>query len=119
MRGNELREALSAAGPSALIPKIIDPMLLDYQRRYSPLTRAIPSIKWDSNTYYFNNRSSRVQGGFVTDGGARPGSQSTYNQNNFTIRNLQAVGAVTGYAQNVTRQVIGDLRAREIEGTIQ
>ncbi len=115
----ELQEALTAAGVGALIPKIIDPMLLELQRRYSPLVRATPSVRWDSTVYYFNSRTARATGGFVTDGGARPQSQSTYVQNQFTIRNLQAVGSVTGYSQAVTRQVIGDLRAREVAGTIQ
>ncbi len=115
----ELQEALTAAGVGALVPKIIDPMLLELQRRYSPLVRATPSQRWDSTVYYFNQRTARATGGFVTDGGARPQSQSTYVQNQYTLRNLQAVGAVTGYAQAVTRQVIGDLRAREVAGTIQ
>ncbi len=115
----ELQEALTAAGVGALIPKIIDPMLLELQRRYSPLVRATPSQKWDSTVYYFNSRSARATGGFVTDGGARPVNNSTYQQNQYTIRNMQAVGAITGYAQAVTRQVIGDLRAREVMGTIQ
>jgi hypothetical protein len=115
----ELREALDAAGASALIPKIIDPVLLEYQRRYSPLTRAIPSGKWDADTYYFNTRTQRAAGGFVTDGGARPVTNSTYVQSSFQMKHLQSIGAVTGYAQAVTQRVIGDLRAREVEGTIQ
>lgn len=115
----ELREALTAAGAAPLVNKIIDPMLLEYQRRYSPLVRAIPSRKWDSTVYYFNQRTARAQGGFVTDGGARPVSNSSYVQNSFTIRNMQSVGAVTGYSQAVTRQLVGDLRAQEIEGSIQ
>jgi len=116
---SELREALTAAGASALIPKIIDPMLLEYQRRYSPLVRMIPSQKWNSDTYYFNQRTVNPNGGFVTDGGARVVNNSTYVQNSFQMKHLQVVGAVTGYAQEVTRQVIGDLRAREIEGSIK
>lgn len=116
---SELREALTAAGASALIPKIIDPMLLEYQRRYSPLVRSIPSQKWNSDTYYFNQRTVNPNGGFVVDGGARVVSNSTYVQNSFGIKHLQVVGAITGYAQEVTRQVIGDLRAREIEGSIR
>jgi hypothetical protein len=116
---SELREALNAAGAGALIPKIIDPMLLEYQRRYSPLVRALPSTKWDSDVYYFNQRTQVANGGFVTDGGALPVSNSTYVQNNFQMKHLQVVGAVTGYAQEVTRQVIGDLRRTEIEGSIR
>lgn len=116
---DELREALNAVGASALIPKIISPMLLEYQRRYSPLVRAIPSQKWGSDTYYFNQRTVNPNGGFVTDGGARPVTNSTYVQNSWQMKHLQNVGAVTGYAQAVTQQVIGDLRAREVEGAIK
>lgn len=115
----ELREALTAAGAAPLVNTIIDPMLLEYQRRYSPLTRAIQSRKWDSTVYYFNQRSARAGGGFVTDGGARPVTNSTYQQNAFTIRNMQAVGAVTGYSQAVTRGLVQDLKQQEIEGSIQ
>jgi hypothetical protein len=116
---SELREALTAAGAGALVPKIIDPLLLEYQRRYSPLVRALPSTKWDADVYYFNQRTQVANGGFVTDGGAVPVSNSTYVQNNFQMKHLQVVGAVTGYAQEVTRQVIGDLRRTEIEGSIR
>lgn len=117
--GNELQEALTAAGVSALVQKQIDPMLLEYQRRYSPMIRALPALKWGSTVYNFNQRNSRVAGGFVADGGARPVGTSAYAQSAFTIRNLQAVGSVTGYAQEVTRDLMGDLRAREIEGAVQ
>lgn len=116
---SELREALTAAGASALVPKIIDPMLLEYQRRYSPLVRSLPSQKWDSDTYYWNNRNQVASGGFVPDGGARPVSTSTYVQNSFQIKHLQVVGAVTGYAQEVTKQVVQNLRTTEIEGAIR
>ena len=116
---SEIQEALTAAGVSALVQKQIDPMLLEYQRRYSPLVRSLPAIKWGSTVYNFNQRTSRIPGGFVADGGARPVGQSVYAQSAFTLRNLQAVGSVTGYAQEVTRDLIGDLRAREIEGAVQ
>ena len=111
-----LEEALTAVGASALIQKRIDPTLLELQRRYSPLTRCIPTEPWNSTVYYFNNRTSQPAGGFVTDGGARPVSTSVYNQNQYPIKLLQSVGAVTGYAQAVTADLIGNLRAREIEG---
>ncbi|KIF00860.1 hypothetical protein PL81_38760 [Streptomyces sp. RSD-27] len=115
----ELREALTAAGAAPLVNTVIDPMLLEYQRRYAPLVRAITSKKWDSTVYYFNQRTQRATGGFVTDGGARPVSNSTYVQNSFPIRNMQAVGAVTGYSQAVTRGLVQDLKQQEIEGSIQ
>jgi hypothetical protein len=116
---SELREALTAAGASALIPKIIDPILLEYQRRYSPLVRAIPAQRWGSNTYFFNQRTAVTNGGFVQDGGAQPVSTSTFVQQSFNMAHLQTVGAVTGFAQEVTQQVIGDLRQTEVEGAIR
>jgi len=116
---SELREALLASGVTALTPKLIDTLLLEYQRRYSPLVRAIPTTSWNSTVYYFNQRTVVASGGFVSDGGAQPVSNSTYVQNNFTMAHLQVVGAVTGYAQEVTRQIIGDLRQTEIEGSIR
>jgi hypothetical protein len=116
---SELREALNAATASALVPKIIDPLLLEYQRRYSPVVRAVPSVRWDADQYYYNERTANASGGFVTDGGAQAVSNSTYLQNNYQMKHLQIVGSVTGYAQQVTRQVIGDLRAREIQGSIR
>lgn len=119
MSSSELREALTAAGSGALIAKIIDPVLLEYQRRYAPLVRAIPSVRWDTDVYYFNQRTQLATGGFVADGGALPVSNSTYVQNNFNMKHLQVVGAVTGYAQAVTRMVIGDLRETEIDGSIR
>jgi hypothetical protein len=63
MSQNELREALTAVGAAPLVNTIIDPMLLEYQRRYAPLVRAIPSRKWDSTVYYFNQRTQRAAAG--------------------------------------------------------
>jgi hypothetical protein len=115
----ELREALTAAGASALVPKVIDPNLFERIRRYSPLIEALPSQHIRTTDYYFNTRNGLASGGSVADGGARQVSVGTYFQNKFTIKNLQVVGAVTGYAEEVTADVIGDLRAREIMGAIK
>lgn len=116
----ELQEALTAAtAVSPLIQKQIDPLLLEYQRRYSPLLASIPAKQWGSTQYYFNRRVSRPDAGGVVDGGARPIGNSSYEQASFNIRLFQAVGAVTGFAQTVTRDLVGDLRQLEIDGTIQ
>jgi hypothetical protein len=116
---SELREALTAATASALIPKFIDPVLVELQRRYSPLCRAIPTQQWDSDQYYFNQRTVNPAGGFVPDGGARTVSNSTYVQQSFQMKHLQVVGSVTGYAQAVTRLQIGDLRENEITASMK
>jgi hypothetical protein len=58
-------------------------------------------------------------GGAVPDGGARPVTSSTYIQNQFQMKHVESVGAVSGYAQEVTRQLVGDLRQTEIQGSIK
>jgi hypothetical protein len=116
----ELQEALTAAASvTPLIQKQISPLLLEYQRRYSPLLALMPSKQWGSTQYFFNRRTARPDAGGVIDGGARPIGNSTYEQAVFNIRLMQAVGSVTGFAQTVTRDLVGDLRQLEIDGTIQ
>lgn len=116
----ELEEALTAAtSVSPLIQKQIDPLLLEYQRKFAPLLAAIPRKLWGSTQYFFNRRVTRPDAGGVVDGGARPLGNSTYEQAAFNIRLFQAVGAVTGFAQTVTRDLVGDLRQLEIDGTVQ
>jgi hypothetical protein len=115
----ELAEALTAAGASALVPKVIDPNLFEKLRRYSPLIEVLPSQRIRTTTYYFNTRDQLASGGAVTDGGARQVSTGNYFQSSFDIKNLQVVGSVTGFAEEVTADVIGDLRAREIMGAIK
>ncbi|MDR3083332.1 MAG: hypothetical protein LBV60_20845 [Streptomyces sp.] len=115
----ELEEAITTAGAvSPLIPKAIDPVLLEYQRRYAPLLAAIPSKPWNSVQYFFNRRVQRPDSGGVVDGGARPIGNSTYEQAVYNIRLYQAVGSVTGFAQTVTRDIVGDLRQLELDGTV-
>lgn len=116
----ELQEALTAASTvTPLIQKQIDPLLLEYQRRYAPLLAAIPTRQWGSTQYFFNRRTARPDSGGVIDGGARPIGNSVYEQAVFNIRLFQAVGSVTGFAQTVTRDLVGDLRQLEIDGTVQ
>lgn len=115
----ELEEALTTAGTvTPLIQKQIDPVLLEYQRRFAPLLALIATKQWNSTQYFFNRRVNRPDSGGVTDGGARPIGNSVYEQAVFNIRLYQAVGSVTGFAQTVTRDLIGDLRQIELDGTI-
>ena len=41
----DIQEALTAAGAAPLVSKRISPVLLEYQRRYAPLVRVLPSTK--------------------------------------------------------------------------
>src|ERR1035441_7342320 len=109
---SEIREALTAAGASPFVPKLIDPTLVEYQRRFAPWCRSIPTKKVNSTQYFFNTRTVVVSGGAVPDGGARPVSTSIFQQGSFNMTHIQAVGSVTGYAQAVTSDLI-DLRRSE------
>lgn len=118
----ELQEAINAAtaaGTSQLIQKYIDPLILEYVRRYSPLLAAVPTKQISTNAYYFVQRTALPDGGAVVDGGARPVATSTWNQPVFNVKNYQAVGAVTGFAQAVTAGVIGDLLRAEVDGAMK
>jgi hypothetical protein len=115
---SELTEALTASGASALVAKHIDSFLQEQVRRFSPLLRSTPAVKWDTNQFYFNTRTALPSGGNVADGGARSITNSTYAQNNFPIALYQTLGGVTGFAQAVTRGVIGDLKASEEKGAL-
>jgi hypothetical protein len=115
---SEIREALTAAGAQPFVPKLIDPTLVEYQRRFAPWCRSVPTRKWNSTTYFFNTRTVVVSGGAVPDGGARPVSTSTYQQGSFNMTHIQSVGSVTGYAQAVTQDLI-NLRATEVNGAIK
>ena len=120
--GSELQEAVNAAtaaGTPQLIQKYIDPLILEYVRRYSPLLASVPSKKISTNAYYFVQRTALPDGGAVTDGGARSIATSTWNQPVFNIKNYQAVGAVTGFAQAVTAGVVGDLLRTEVDGAMK
>lgn len=115
-----LNEALTTANSvTPLIQKQIAPVILDYQRRYSPMLAMLPSKQWGSTQYFFNRRVARPDSGAVIDGGARPIGNSVYEQAVYNIRLFQAVGSVTGYAQTVTRDLVGDLRQQELDGTVQ
>lgn len=116
---SEVREALNAVGAAALVPKIISRALLEYQRRYAPVIAAIPSFKWDTDVYNFVNRSANPNGGFVSDGGARPMSASVYNQLGFQMKHTQIVGGVTGYTQAITSGQVGDLLGKEVDGALK
>jgi hypothetical protein len=111
---SQVREALTALGASPFVQKVIDPTLVELQRRYMPVLRAIPSQRWTTDIYNFNQRTVVPAGGFVPDGGARTVSNSSYVQLSYQMKHIQTVGAVTGYAQEVANLL--DLRRTEMAG---
>lgn len=118
----ELQEAVNAAtaaSSASLIQKYISPRVLEYQRRFAPLLLAIETEKITTNRYNFIQRNRRPAGGSVADGGARTPSNSTWTQPGFDIKNYQAVGQVTGFAEAVTAGTIGSLLKTEMDGAMK
>jgi hypothetical protein len=114
----ELHEALLASDATAFDPKVIDALVLEYVRRYSPLLAALPSKDINSTTWWFNTRTALPNGGAVKDGGGRPLTHSTYTQASAVIKLFQVVGGVTGYAQKIA-STLTDLYAQEVRGASQ
>lgn len=120
--GSEVMEAVNAATAAtstAIIQRIIDTNILEYQVREAPLLAAIPTKKISQVAYIFTQRTKRPAGGAVTDGGARPNSNSTWQQFSHDIKNYQVQSSITGFAQEVTAGVVGDLAQTELDGAIQ
>lgn len=114
----DIREALLALNVAPLVPKYIDPELVELQRRLAPLLQAIPSRNVKNTTYNFNTRSQRPGAGAVSDGGTRPQTQSSYQQNAFEMCHYMADGGVTGFATEVTQDLIGNLVMEEMDGAM-
>jgi hypothetical protein len=115
----DLRETLSTtSGASALVPVIIDRLLLEYVRKYAPLHRAIPRKTWNTNTYFFNQRNqlplsqATTEAPSTTDVAA---SQSNYVQNNYPIKHLQSQLDISTFAAKVAI-VNGNLFDLELAG---
>ena len=64
----DLREAFTlAGGATSLTPKIIDRLLNELQRKYGPIHRAIPRKTWETDTFYFNQRTALPKAQFTVE----------------------------------------------------
>lgn len=119
---DELREAITAAsGAAPLVPKAISPILVEYVRKFAPLRVALPRVTWDTDTYYFNQRTALPTPQFTTEAppnsgaGSVAATVSTYAQKSFPVKHLQVNGDVSKFAQKVAK-VNGPLLNLEMEG---
>lgn len=115
----DLRETLSTtSGATSLVPKIIDRLLLEYQRKYAPLHKAIPRKTWETNTYFFNQRTALPQAQMTTEAPSTTqvaATQSTYVQNNYPIKHAQVQLDISTFAAKVA-VVNGNLFDLELAG---
>lgn len=115
----QLRETLSTtSGAGNLVPKIIDRLLLEYQRKYAPLHKAIPRKTWETNTYYFNQRTAIPKAQMTTEAPSTTqvaASQSTFVQNGYPIMHMQSQLDISTFAAKVAA-VNGNLFDLELAG---
>lgn len=115
----DLRETLStSSGATNLVPKIIDRLLLEYQRKYAPLHRAIPRKTWETNTYYYNQRNAIPKAQMTTEAPSSTqvaASQSNYAQNGYSIMHMQSQLDISTFAAKVAI-VNGNLFDLELAG---
>ncbi len=115
----DLRETMtSVSGATGLVPKIIDRLLLEYQRKYAPLHKAFPRKTWESNTYYFNQRNQLPAAQMTTESPSTTqvaATQSNYVQNGFPIQHMQTQLDISTFAAKVAI-VNGNLFDLELAG---
>lgn len=115
----DLRETMtSTSGASQLVPKIIDRLLLEYQRKYAPLHKALPRKTWETNTYYFNQRNQLPKAQMTTEAPSTTQvapSQSNYVQTGFDVKHPQVQLDISTFAAKVAI-VNGNLFDLELAG---
>lgn len=118
----EIREAFTlAGGATTLTPKIIDRLLNELQRKYGPLHRAIPRRTWETQTFFFNQRTAFPKAQFTTEApptsgtGSVAATNSTYVQKSFDIKHTQSQIDISTFAAKVAT-VNGNLFDLELLG---
>jgi hypothetical protein len=118
-RLEDLRETLSTTnGATGLVPKIIDRLLLEQQRKYAPLHKAIPRKTWETNTYFYNQRNALPKAQSTTEAPTTTqvtASQSNFVQSQFPIQHLQSQLDISTFAAKVAI-VNGNLFDLELAG---
>lgn len=118
-RLEDLRETLSTTnGATGLVPKIIDRLLLEFQRKYAPLHKAIPRKTWETATYFYNQRNALPKAQSTTEAPSTTQvtpTQSNYVQNGYTIQHLQSQLDISTFAAKVAI-VNGNLFDLELAG---
>lgn len=99
----------SASGRN-LIPEQIDPYIAEVALAKNPLRALIPRRKWNSGTYDQNVRSTIGDGRHVGDGMTVKSSTSTITRNTERLKIMQALGGVSGYEQEASKEHIDALR---------
>ena len=83
----------------AMIPVFVDPQIVDVSRKYTPLVEIFPRVTNQGMTADFNKLTTKGGGFCATEDAALTEKDNTYNRASVGIKNLYAVGRVTGQSQ--------------------
>jgi hypothetical protein len=106
----EIREAFSltsSGGASNLVPKVIDRLLLELQRKWGPMYRAVPRQTWETDEFFFNKRTTLPKAQHSTEApptsgtGSVAASNSTYVQSSFPIKHTTTIGDLSKFTVKV------------------
>ena len=121
----DVRETLSlTTGAQNLVQPIINRMLMEYVRKYTPLRRVLPREAWMTNTYFFNRRNKYPVAQMVqeapplTGAGSVTPTDSNFVQINFPIKHFQVNMDLSNFAIQVAR-VNGNLVDLELAGAAE
>jgi len=106
----EIREAFSltsSGGAINLVPKAIDRVLNELQKKWGPMHRAVPRKTWETDIFYFNKRTAIPKAQHTTEApptsgtGSVAASNSTYTQGQFPIKHTQSQGDLAKFTVKV------------------
>jgi hypothetical protein len=116
--GLDIKKALTTSSGVVLIPKEIDPLLVDIAFKETPLLKLFKEKQWSTNVYYWNERTNLVASGAYDESDAFSSSNSTYSQKNITIKMVKSDGEVSNLLRATSVDYIDALKA-EIESATQ
>ncbi len=116
---SDIRETFNLAGGGTnLTPKLIDRLLFEGVRKFAPLRRVFPRKTWESDIYYFNQRTALPKAQATTESPSTTdvvATASTYTQKNFPIKHTQSQLDIAKFTAQVAR-VNGNIYDLEIMG---
>lgn len=117
----ELRKALltTAVGSgSALVPEDLEPALIEYLYKVSPLTRLLKVKAANGATHEYNKRTGVPASWFEGELTSTTQATSSYERATVQLKILRTGGGVSGFAQAATREFINALES-EITGSVE
>src|SRR5258705_10850066 len=92
-------------------------MLLEDVRKFAPLRRALPRRSWETDIFYFNQRSALPKAQMTTENPSTTdvsATTSTFSQGSFPIKHMQVNLDIPAFTQQVAT-VNGSLTSLELE----